>query len=106
MAVDLARMSDLYLHAKNNREKTRAFFIKYQDRLLYATDVQVNEIKDTLDNNKRMHDARLRYWTFFATAEKQDDRVIGSFEGLHLPSSVIDKIYYGNARRWLQDFVK
>jgi hypothetical protein len=53
-----------------------------------------------------MHDARMRYWTFFATDEKQDDNVIGSFEGLHLPSSVIDKIYYSNARYWLPGFAR
>jgi predicted TIM-barrel fold metal-dependent hydrolase len=106
MAVDLSRMSDLFLHAKNDPQKTREFFLKYQDRLLYATDIQVNELKDTAANNKQMHDARMRYWTFFATDEKQDDNVIGSFEGLHLPSSVIDKIYYSNARYWLPGFAR
>lgn len=106
MAVDLARMSDLFLHAKNDLQKTREFFLKYQDRLLYATDIQVNELKDTAANNKGMHDARMRYWTFFATDAKQDDRVIGSFEGLRLPSPVIDKIYYSNARHWLPGFAR
>jgi predicted TIM-barrel fold metal-dependent hydrolase len=106
MAVDLARMSDLFLHAKNDWQKTHDFFMKYQDRLLYATDIQVNQSDDSAANNKRMHDARIRYWTFFATRAKQDDRVIGSFEGLQLPAAVIDKIYYQNARRWLPDFVK
>ncbi|MEJ7767128.1 MAG: amidohydrolase family protein, partial [Chitinophagaceae bacterium] len=43
MAVDLARMSNLFLHAKNNWQTTHDFFINYQDRLLYATDVQVEQ---------------------------------------------------------------
>lgn len=34
MAVDLARMPDLYVHSKKDWKKTRDFFIKYQDRLL------------------------------------------------------------------------
>jgi len=101
MSVDLARMPDLFLHAKNNWQKTRDFFIKYQDRLLYATDVQVAESKDTVDFNKGIHDERVRYWTFFATDSKMKDDDIGSFKGLHLPASVIDKIYYHNARRML-----
>jgi predicted TIM-barrel fold metal-dependent hydrolase len=97
MAVDLARMSDLWLHAKNNWQKTRDFFIKYQDRLLYATDVQVNETT----NLAAVHESRLRYWRFFATDKTMTDDVVGSFKGLHLPASVVDKIYYENARRWL-----
>jgi predicted TIM-barrel fold metal-dependent hydrolase len=104
MCVDLARMPDLFLHAKNDWQKTRDFFIKYQDRLLYATDVQVAETKDTASYNKSIHDARIRYWTFFATDENMNEPVVGSFKGLHLPQSVIGKIYYGNARRWLRIF--
>jgi predicted TIM-barrel fold metal-dependent hydrolase len=104
MSVDLARMPDLFLHAKNNWEKTRDFFIKYQDRLLYATDVQVGESADTTAYNKMIHDARIRYWTFFTSNTKMNDAVIGSFKALHLPASVIDKIYHHNARRWLTIF--
>jgi predicted TIM-barrel fold metal-dependent hydrolase len=104
MCVDLARMSDLFLHAKNDWQKTRDFFIKYQDRLLYATDVQVPEIKDTAGYNKNIHDARIRYWTFFVSDENMNDDTVGSFKALHLPASVIDKIYYSNARRWLGMF--
>jgi predicted TIM-barrel fold metal-dependent hydrolase len=53
MAVDLARMNNLFLHAKNDRRKTRDFFMKYADRLLYATDVQVGETKDPMTMEKR-----------------------------------------------------
>jgi len=104
MSVDLARMPDLFLQAKNNWQKTRDFFIKYQDRLLYATDIQVAETKDTAGYNKKIHDARIRYWTFFATDENMNEPIVGSFKALHLPASVIDKIYYNNARRWLGIF--
>lgn len=97
MSVDLARMQDLFLHAKNDWEKTREFFVKYQDRLLYATDVQVNPTADTAALKKRMHDIRLRDWRFLATDKKMNESSIGQFKGLHLPAAVINKIYYGNA---------
>lgn len=104
MCVDLARMPDLFLHAKNNWQKTRDFFIRYQDRLLYATDVQVAMSTDTAKYNKSIHDARIRYWNFFVSDSNMKDDVVGSFKALHLPASVIDKIYYNNARQWLRIF--
>jgi predicted TIM-barrel fold metal-dependent hydrolase len=102
MAVDLARLSNLFLHAKTDLQKTKDFFIKYQDRLLYATDVQVAETDDPATLKKRAHDARLRQWTFFATDTKMEEPNIGAFSGLKLPKQVIDKIYRLNALAWLR----
>jgi predicted TIM-barrel fold metal-dependent hydrolase len=98
MAMDLARMSHLRLHAANDRERTRSFFIKYQDRLLYATDPQIGDTYDTAAT----HESRLRNWKFFATDEEmKDPDVKGTFKGLQLPKEVINKIYRENAARWL-----
>jgi predicted TIM-barrel fold metal-dependent hydrolase len=99
MSVDLSRMSDLYLHAQNNRQKTRDFFLKYQNRLLYATDVQVAPAKDSKEMNKRTHDSRIFYWSFFVSDQTFDVPSVGTLRGLHLPREVVDKIYYGNAKR-------
>ena len=102
MAVDLARMSDLNLHALNNGEATRNFFIKYQDRLLYATDVQVRETDSPEKMNESTHETRLRHWKFFTTDEESTlPGISGSYRGLKLPKEVVDKIYYGNAVRLL-----
>lgn len=101
MAVDLARMPNLYLHAKNDWQKTRDFFIKYQDRLVYATDVQVGNTTDPASLKKSAHDSRIRYWRFFATNEKMNESNVGEFKGLKLPREVVDKIYLTNALRWL-----
>jgi len=107
MAVDLARMPELFLHAKNDWEKTRNFFIEYQDRLLYATDVQVAQTSDPLAMKKSVHNSRLRYWTFFTTDEKMNDsNGIGEFKGLKLPREVVDKIYRKNAESWFPGIVK
>lgn len=107
MAVDLARMPELYLHAKNDWQKTRNFFIRYQDRLLYATDVQVEQTKDPSAMKKRVHDSRTRYWTFFATDETMNEsNTVGEFKGLKLPREVVDKLYLKNAERWFPGIVK
>ncbi|MDQ2658193.1 MAG: amidohydrolase [Bacteroidota bacterium] len=102
MAVDLARMSDLNLHAMNNREATRNFFIQYQDRLLYATDVQVRETDNPEAMNESMHEARMRFWKFYTTDEEFTFQPTGgTYRGLKLPREVVDKIYRKNAETWL-----
>lgn len=102
MAADLARMPHLRLHAKNNWQKTHDFFIKYQDRLLYATDPQIGDTKDPAAMQQRVHESWLNNWKFFATDEKMHDgNVNGEFRGLKLPRKVIDKIYRKNAETWL-----
>ncbi|MEO6000433.1 MAG: amidohydrolase family protein [Chitinophagaceae bacterium] len=101
MAVDLSRMPELFLFSKTDWQKTRDFFIKYQDRLLYATDVQVVETKDIALMKKRSHDSRVRYWTFFVSNERDSE-----FKGLHLPREVVDKIYRTNAEKWIPGTAK
>jgi hypothetical protein len=102
MNVDLARMSDLNLHALNNPEATREFFIKYQDRLLYATDVQVRATDNPQEMNESIHNARMRHWKFFTTDEEfTTPGVPGTYKGLRLPKGVVEKIYYGNGVRLL-----
>jgi predicted TIM-barrel fold metal-dependent hydrolase len=107
MAVDLARMPELFLHAKTDWKKTREFFIHYQDRLLYATDVQVEQAKDPAAFKTRVHDSRIRYWTFFTTDQNMNEpNSIGEFKGLKLPREVVDKIYRKNAEKWLPGIKK
>ena len=102
MAVDLARWSDLNLHAMNNWQATRNFFIKYQDRLLYATDVQVRETDNPEQMNASTREARMRYWKFLTTDEEFTlPAVGGTYKGLKLPREVVDKIYRKNAERWI-----
>ena len=104
MAVDMAaRMGQLFYQTHSEREKVREFFIKYQDRFLYATDVQVRETDNPEQTNKSMHEARLRYWKFFTTDETFPlPAVDGTYKGLKLPREVVDKIYRKNAEKWLR----
>jgi hypothetical protein len=94
-------MTNLYLHAKNDWQKTRGFFIKYADRLLYATDVQVGGTKDPVAMKRGAHESRMRHWKFFVTDEEMNEPLVGDFKGLKLPREVVNKIYRENAERWL-----
>lgn len=110
MAVDMAeRISHLQYQAKTNWQGVHDFFIRYQDRLLYGTDMRydatdiVNEHLTTQQElRKHAHEVWLRHWRFFTTNEKmQVPKVEGEFYGLKLPREVVDKIYYKNAQRWI-----
>jgi predicted TIM-barrel fold metal-dependent hydrolase len=101
MHVDVTRMSNLKLHTFNNRQKTRAFFIKYQDRLIYGTDNAINSSTDAEAFKKNIHDRWVSEWKFFVTDEKINLINFGVLEGLKLPVEVVDKIYSKNALRIL-----
>jgi predicted TIM-barrel fold metal-dependent hydrolase len=101
LTVDMAaRMAHFQDQALTDWQKVHDFFIKYQDRLLYATDIAVDTSQDPAAVKKRAHDTWLRDWKFLVTAElMQVPAVEGTFKGLHLPRGVIDKIYRKNAVR-------
>lgn len=102
MAVDLSRMSNLQHHALTDWQKTHDFFVKYQDRLIYATDRAVGEPDNPAEMKKNVHESRIRDWKFFTTDETmQSSGFEGEFKGLKLPREVVDKIYRENAEKWL-----
>ncbi|WP_411274976.1 amidohydrolase family protein [Daejeonella sp.] len=102
MAVDMAaRIVHLQSQSAQNWQKVRNFMIKYQDRLIYATDHGVDAKSDLSAINKRLHDTRIRDWTYFATNDNlTSSSFSGIFKGLQLPKPVIDKIYRINAQKW------
>ncbi len=104
MAVDMAdRICHLQFQSQKDREKVRQFFIKYQDRIMYATDAGFDFPEDDNAAKSRLHDTWLEDWKYFVTDQKMTvSRVDGEFEGLKLPKEIIDKIYYKNAVRWFK----
>jgi predicted TIM-barrel fold metal-dependent hydrolase len=102
MAVDTAeRISHLQLQAISDWQKVHEFFIKYQDRIIYGTDIIVDETKSPLKMKKHAHDIRLRHWKFFTSDEMMSvPKVDSEFKGLKLPREVVDKIYRTNAEKW------
>lgn len=103
MAVDMAaRIVHWQYQAKNNWQKVHDFIMKYNDRLLYATDLMVDDSSNAENATKSAHDTWVSDWKFFTSDEEMSTTQFdGSFKGLKLPKEVIDNIYFNNARKWL-----
>jgi len=102
MSVDIsARICHLQYQSSINRDRVRNFIIKYQERLLYGTDVGYSGSDNPEGFKKRMHETWTDDWKYFVTGEEmRSDKFRGTFIGLKLPKEVVDKIYYNNAVKW------
>lgn len=102
MSVDMAAR---IIHFKvQDREKVREFIIKYQDRLLYGTDIGIKDNDSAGTSLERVQDILsniwLSDWEYF-TSDKiltQDDKV-KEYRGLNLPEEALESIYFTNAIR-------
>jgi hypothetical protein len=103
MAVDIAaRICHLQYQSSKDRNKVLDFCIKYQDRLLYGTD-----LTDAGDNreelSKRIYQTWLDDWKYFTSkVEMTSENFTGKFEGLQLPKEVVSKIFGQNVIRWYE----
>lgn len=111
MMCDLAaRIPEIGRHAP---EQVRRLFLKYQDRILFATDFQIYDrlILGSSGNEPPPADADAevffqKEWRWLETGDRnwahmtpiQGDWTICS---IHLPNSVLRKIYFDNARKLL-----
>ena len=104
MAVDMAaRIPHLQHQTKLNREKVRTFLIRYQDRIIYATDSGISHDSNPENEKKDLHNTWINDWKYFATDEiLTSPHVNGEFQGLKLPKEAIDKIYRENAMKWFK----
>ena len=98
MTVDLAaRIDDIQLL---DRDKVRQFFINYQDRILYGTDLNIKEQHDPKAYAEYAHQTWLNDWTYFATDSVLTIPGIDKpVAGLDLPDVVLEKIYRRNVAR-------
>jgi predicted TIM-barrel fold metal-dependent hydrolase len=108
--VDTAeRFGDL---AAQPSDRVREFFIRYQDRILYGTDVIIQRAsadaaakkEEKVDYQERIEND-WKYLTgnevFETTYQKFVNPV--QVQSLHLPRDVLEKIYSQNAMRWLKN---
>ncbi len=94
-----ARMNHLMLQAQKDLQQVRDFFVRYQDRILYGTDFFITHAHEP-NEMKALENIWLRDWTFLSTGYSMDtDEFEGPFQGLELPFSVLQKVYYRNAQR-------
>jgi predicted TIM-barrel fold metal-dependent hydrolase len=109
--VDLAaRMSNLQAQSVADRARVRNFFIRYQDRILYGTDLtdsppdpaaRAQNPPATNDFAREADRVWRNDWRYLATPLSQRvDAIKADAQGLGLPRGVIDKIYSKNAKRF------
>lgn len=97
--TDLAeRICHVQIQAMKNREKVRDFFIKYQDRIIYGTDVIDDGSLDDTQLTNKFKKLWKAHWEFFSTSKKLTaPEFSGTFKGLDLPELVLKKIFRENA---------
>jgi hypothetical protein len=97
-AIDTAaRMEYLMLMPPG---KVAAFLVKYQDRVLYGTDLDLHADAEVADALSEWQSTYARDWKFLATGETLT--VEGKqVRGLSLPRPVLQKIFHDNAVRWI-----
>jgi len=97
-AIDTAARMEYLMMA--SPEKVRTFLIKYQDRVLYGTDLDLLATADVNEALKDWQSTYARDWKFLATDEtfEEGGRKV---QGLKLPEPVLRKIFRENAQRWI-----
>jgi len=95
-----ARMMYLQYYSSRDRQKIREFFIRYQDRILYGSDIIQEGQNVPAEFKEEIHRQWLADWQYLTTDENmQTEEFDASFQGLALPAEVIEKIYRLNALR-------
>ncbi len=98
-----ARIGHLQYQSLTDHERVRDFLIRYQDRIIYGSDMSVSEQSTNYNSvTTGLYRRWLDDWAYLATdsmivvndLERQEVR------GLQLPASVIDKIYFKNAEHF------
>ena len=111
MHVDLTPGIEMYFNFASDPDRARAFFIKYQDRILYGTDIGARAL--LRDRNAGIEQeeslARIEVVRKFLETEgpfqlSHQGFLFGGkeavFQGIHLPEEVLEKIYFKNFERF------
>jgi len=78
--------------------------MKYQDRILYGTDLAFFVGQDAAAAEKKRAEQYATDWTFFSS-----DKTVAyrgkEVQGLGLPPEVLRKLYHDNALHWIRGVV-
>lgn len=95
-----ARIGQLQYQSVRDRDKVRNFFIKYQEQIMYGTDLEAEKSLGSETTKMQAHKTWMDDWRYFATADYMASPFVhAKVKGLQLPKDVIDKFYYRNAVR-------
>lgn len=108
MHIDLTPGIEMYHNFARSPEKTRDFFLRYQDRILYGTDIGAKALLSPPGGMIEPDESRVRVDLVRSFLEKEGafqldtapgylfGKFGGSFQGIHLPDAVLEKIYHQN----------
>nr|WP_315260068.1 amidohydrolase family protein [uncultured Duganella sp.] len=101
VSVDVAaRIGQLQYQSQRDLERVRAFFVKYQDRLMYGSDLAQSAEQDDAAFVSDLDTVWRRDWRYFVSADSfavpELDQPV---RGLSLPRAVVDKLYRLNAEK-------
>ena len=101
VTVDLAaRIGQVQHQSQRDRGRVRRFFIRYQDRLMYGTDLAQSGEQPDADFVSDLDTVWRRDWRYFNTSDRvKVPELEKPVAGLALPKQVIDKLYRKNAER-------
>jgi predicted TIM-barrel fold metal-dependent hydrolase len=111
IAVDLTPGIEMYSNFSKNLQKTRDFFVKFQDRILFGTDIGARALLVNLEDGIQFDESKGRVFLVrnflenpgeFKLTEKNGFLFGGGetpLHGLGLPKEVLEKIYCRNFER-------
>jgi hypothetical protein len=111
VSIDLTPGIEMYRNFSASIEKTREFFLKYQDRILFGTDIGSRALLSTPQTDIELTESRERVTLIRNCLENSGEYhlqpgggfLFGEqktpFRGLGLPESVLHKIYHQNFER-------
>ena len=86
-------------------DRVRAFILKYQDRIVYGTDLEFLRDQTSEAALKEWEDQYARDWHYFSTRATFDYDGHKT-RGLGLPPAVLRKLYHANAVHWFPGIVE
>lgn len=101
-AVDLAARV-VYL-TMQPRDKVRRFLTRYQDRILYGTDLDFHKNSNPEETEKAFEKRYALDWEFFASTDNMNYRG-HQIQGLGLPNEILRKIFHENAVKWIPGII-
>jgi predicted TIM-barrel fold metal-dependent hydrolase len=99
-AVDIAARMPYF--EMQPRETMVAFITRYQDRLIYGTDIGFSG--GSADALRKLEAVYANDWRYFATSDTIEYKG-KPVKGLNLPEPVLHKIYHENAVKWFPGIV-
>ena len=99
--VDVAaRIGQLQYQSQRDIERVRRFFIQYQDRLIYGSDLSQEPSAPPAQITAEARGVWRSHWRYFNTSQTQKvPELSRPVRGLALPKPVVDKLYRLNAQR-------